>query len=249
MSENLTLRRPISTWWWVRKRTYFVFVMRELSSLFVAWFVLFLLLLVRAVGNSEAAYEDFLDWAASPVIVVVNVVGFVFIVLHAVTWFSLTPQAHGASGARTSGAGIPDHRRAVRRARGRVRLRLVAGAPMSKRRIEPLVWLTFSGGGVTAAMFLPVLAFLFALAFPLGWITPPSRDHLLGILGNPLTFLVLVGIFPVMLVHAAHRFRYTLYDGLQLKWRWQIALVCYGAAVFGAAAAFLILVTVLLSGW
>ena len=43
---------------------------------------------------------------------------------------------------------------------------------MTKRRIEPLVWLTFSGGGVTAAMFLPVLAFLFALAFPLGWIDP-----------------------------------------------------------------------------
>ena len=32
MSGNLTLRRPISTWWWLRKRTYFVFVMRELSS-------------------------------------------------------------------------------------------------------------------------------------------------------------------------------------------------------------------------
>ena len=46
--------------------------------------------------------------------------------------------------------------------------------PPLARRIEPLVWLTFSGGGVTAAMFLPVLAFLFALAFPLGWITPPS---------------------------------------------------------------------------
>ena len=91
--SDLTWRRPISTWWWLRKRTYFVFVMRELSSLFVAWFVLFLLLLVRAVGRGEAAYEDFLDWAASPVVVVINVVAFAFIVLHTVTWFSLTPQA------------------------------------------------------------------------------------------------------------------------------------------------------------
>jgi len=93
MSGNLTLRRPISTWWWLRKRTYFVFVMRELSSIFVAWYVLFLLLLVRAIDRSEGAYADFLDWAASPVIVAVNVVAFAFIVLHAVTWFSLTPQA------------------------------------------------------------------------------------------------------------------------------------------------------------
>ena len=44
-----------------------------------------------------------------------------------------------------------------------------------------------------------------------------------------------------MLVHAAHRFRYTLYDGLQLKWKWQIALLCYGGAIVGAGAAFLIL--------
>ena len=93
MSGNLTLRRPISTWWWVRRRTYFVFVMRELSSFFVAWYVLFLLLLVRAVDRGDEAYADFLDWAGSPLIVVINVVAFAFIVLHTVTWFSLTPQA------------------------------------------------------------------------------------------------------------------------------------------------------------
>jgi len=112
---------------------------------------------------------------------------------------------------------------------------------MTRRRIEPLVWLTFSAGGVTAAMFLPVLAFLFALAFPLGWITPPTHAHLLGVLSNPLTALALLGMFTVMLVHAAHRFRYTLYDGLQLKWRWRIAVICYGAALYGAAATFVIL--------
>ena len=60
---------------------------------------------------------------------------------------------------------------------------------------------------------------------------------------NPVTFLVLFGMFVVMLVHAAHRFRYTLYDGLQLKWQWQIALFCYGGALVGAAAAFFILAT------
>ena len=91
--SDLTWRRPISTWWWLRKRTYFVFVMRELSSLFVGWYVVFLLLLVHAVGQGDAEYQDFLDWAASPVVVAVDVVAFAFIVLHTVTWFSLTPQA------------------------------------------------------------------------------------------------------------------------------------------------------------
>lgn len=92
-TEVRVYRRPVSTWWWLRKRSYFVFVMRELSSLFVAWFVAYLLAFVYAVGRSEAAYEDFIDWAATPWVVVVNVVASAFLVLHVVTWFSLTPQA------------------------------------------------------------------------------------------------------------------------------------------------------------
>ena len=93
MTEVRTYRRPVSTWWWVRKRTYFVFVMRELSSIFIAWFVVFLLLLVAAVGRGGAAYKGFLDFAANPLVVAVNVVTFLFVVLHTVTWFSLTPKA------------------------------------------------------------------------------------------------------------------------------------------------------------
>lgn len=93
MSDDLLYRRPVSLLWWLRKRTYFVFVMRELSSLFIAWLVLYLLLLVRAVSRGGAAYADHLDWSASPWVVVLNVVAFLFVVLHAVTWFNLTPQA------------------------------------------------------------------------------------------------------------------------------------------------------------
>ena len=91
---DLRLYRPrISTWWWTRRRTYFVFVLRELSSVFIAWFVVYLLLFVNAVGRGEAAYRSFLDWAAAPWVVVLNLVGLVFVLLHTVTWFSLTPQA------------------------------------------------------------------------------------------------------------------------------------------------------------
>jgi fumarate reductase subunit C len=93
MTDQQTYRRPISTWWWTRKRTYFVFVMRELSSIFIAWFVVYLLVLLAAVARGSAAYDDFLDWASSPLVVVVNVVALLFVVLHVITWFSLTPQA------------------------------------------------------------------------------------------------------------------------------------------------------------
>ncbi len=106
-----------------------------------------------------------------------------------------------------------------------------------KFRVEPFLWLAFSGGGVMAAMLLPVLAFLFALAFPLGWLDPPDHAHLAAVVGHPITFLVLLGAFVMMLVHAAHRFRFTLYDGLQVKHRFLVAAVCYGAAFLGTFVA------------
>jgi fumarate reductase subunit C len=93
VSEDLTYRKPVSTWWWLRKRSYFLFVMRELSSLFVAWLVLYLLLFVRAVFQGEDEYLDFLDRASSGWLLVLNVVAFGFVVLHTVTWFGVTPQA------------------------------------------------------------------------------------------------------------------------------------------------------------
>jgi fumarate reductase subunit D len=112
---------------------------------------------------------------------------------------------------------------------------------MTKRRIEPLVWLTFSGGGVTAAMFLPVLVLLFAFAYPLGWVDAPGHEHLRALVQHPLTILVLLGMFAVMLVHAAHRFRYTLYDGLQLKHKLLVATLCYGGALAGVVMALVVL--------
>lgn len=112
-----------------------------------------------------------------------------------------------------------------------------------KRTYEPFVWLMFSGGGVAAALVLPVLLFLFGVALPLGWISAPDYGHLLAVLGNPLTRLGLLGVCALALVHGAHRFRYTLHDGLQLqRFDGLIATVCYGGALAGAvAAAYLLL--------
>jgi fumarate reductase subunit C len=97
-------RPRISLWWWLSKGSYLLFVLRELSSVFVAWFVVFLLLFVRAVYQGEDQYRDFLAWAGNPVVVLVNVIAFLFLILHTVTWFSLTPQAVPA---RVRGRPVP----------------------------------------------------------------------------------------------------------------------------------------------
>src|SRR5688572_20661765 len=80
-------RPRVSTYWWLGRRSYLAFILRELSSIFVAWFVVYLLLLVRAVSEGESSYRQFLGWSGRPVVLLINVVGLSFVVFHAITWF------------------------------------------------------------------------------------------------------------------------------------------------------------------
>ena len=63
---------------------------------------------------------------------------------------------------------------------------------------------------------------------------------------GPLTRIVLLGLCILALFHWAHRFRYTLYEGLQLKHLSKLIIVgCYGGALVGSALAFYLLLIVL----
>ena len=109
---------------------------------------------------------------------------------------------------------------------------------MAKQPIEPFLWMLFSAGGMMAALLIPILLFLFGLAFPLGWISPPDHAHLLSVLRHPLTRIVLFLLCVLSLFHWAHRFRYTLYDGLQIKQLNElINSLCYGGAIVGSILA------------
>jgi fumarate reductase subunit D len=61
---------------------------------------------------------------------------------------------------------------------------------------------------------------------------------MVAVLGHPVPALALFGLCALSLFHWAHRFRHTLYDGLQIKHLNElIALITYGAAVAGSVAA------------
>ena len=86
-------QRPVRLLWWTERRSYVLFVLRELSSVFIAWFVVFLLLLINAISNGEASYQKFLDWSGHWWVIAINVVAMLFVLLHSVTWFALAPRA------------------------------------------------------------------------------------------------------------------------------------------------------------
>ena len=87
------IRTRMSTYWWLGRRSYLAFIVRELSSIFVGWFAVYLLLLVRAVSRGETRYQEFLAWSGTPTVLTLNIVSLFFIVYHAITWFNLAPKA------------------------------------------------------------------------------------------------------------------------------------------------------------
>ena len=109
---------------------------------------------------------------------------------------------------------------------------------MAQKSSTAFFWALFSAGGVAAAFLLPVHVFLFGLAFPLGWLEPPSYDSLFSLLQFPVTRLYLLLLCVLSLFHWAHRFRYTLYDGAQIKHLSKVIVVgTYGGAFAGSVVA------------
>jgi succinate dehydrogenase subunit D len=107
-----------------------------------------------------------------------------------------------------------------------------------KRLLEPFLWALFSAGGVVAAFFIPVHLFLWGLAFPLGWMKTPGYESALALFHHPAVRIYLFVLCSLPLFHWAHRFRYTLYDGLQVKHLNElINTLCYGGALVGTAVA------------
>jgi fumarate reductase subunit D len=96
----------------------------------------------------------------------------------------------------------------------------------------------FGAGGTVAAFLFPIHLFLTGIAFPLGWFDPITYDRGLALMKSPLAKLYFLVLISLPLFHWAHRFRYTLYDGLQIKHlTLLIVILCYGSALVGTAFA------------
>lgn len=98
-------RPPVSVYWWLGEWHYLKFILRELSSVAVAWFVVETLLLLNALRNGPDAYAHFLDTMRNPLLIVLNVISLFFVIFHTVTWFNLAPSA---TPVRLGGKRLPD---------------------------------------------------------------------------------------------------------------------------------------------
>ena len=74
---------------------------------------------------------------------------------------------------------------------------------------EPIFWSLFAGGGMLAAMLLPICIVLTGLLVPMGAI---SAEALYAKVSHPIGKLVLLATIFLSLWHAAHRLKHTMHD-------------------------------------
>ena len=83
-----------------------------------------------------------------------------------------------------------------------------------------------------SALFLPALLIFFTLAIPLGLVEVPDPEYIRSLIQPVVVRLALAAVFSLSYFHWAHRFRFTLYEGLQLHaYSAIITLICYGTAI------------------
>ena len=86
-------RTRVSTYWWMLQWSYFRFVLRELTSLGVAYSCVILLCWIRALSLGPEAYEALQRRLASPVVILFTSISLLLALFHTITWFNLAPSA------------------------------------------------------------------------------------------------------------------------------------------------------------
>ncbi|HXZ87341.1 MAG TPA: hypothetical protein VEF07_02145 [Candidatus Binataceae bacterium] len=85
-------RPRMSAFWYFDRWPFLLFVLRELSSFFVAYFAVLILVQIYALSAGPTAYAGFQACLRNPLMIILNAVTLLFVLLHAVTWFNLVPR-------------------------------------------------------------------------------------------------------------------------------------------------------------
>jgi fumarate reductase subunit C len=85
--------RGIKRGWWLRRPRYLAYMVRELTSLFVALYSALLVLGLARLAQGPAAWDGFLVAVSTPGGLAFQLICLLFAIYHSVTWFAVTPKA------------------------------------------------------------------------------------------------------------------------------------------------------------
>lgn len=67
-------------------------MVRELTSLFVAGYCIFLLVIIGRISQGSMVYPDIIQLMKSPVSLIFHAFALPMVLYHTITWFNLTPK-------------------------------------------------------------------------------------------------------------------------------------------------------------
>lgn len=85
--------RPHSRAWFLQRPAYVRFMIRELTSVFIAGYLIVLLVTLARVGSGEAAAAEWLQTLSGTGWRAAHGLALAAAIWHSITWFNLVPQA------------------------------------------------------------------------------------------------------------------------------------------------------------
>lgn len=85
--------RSMAPTWWLSNRAYFLFMLRELTSVFIAAYLMLFLLMLQKLVVGREAYDAYLRFLATPGMLAFHALALAAALFHSITWFNLAPMA------------------------------------------------------------------------------------------------------------------------------------------------------------
>ena len=83
---------PLLWSWFTQRRSYRLFMAREATSIFLAGYLVYLIVWIYRIGQGPEGLAAAIDSARHPLTVVMHILALVAALYHSITWFNLTPK-------------------------------------------------------------------------------------------------------------------------------------------------------------
>ncbi len=83
---------PLPWSWFTQRRSYRLFMAREATSVFLAGYLVYLIVWIYRIGQGPEGLAAASDSARHPLTVAMHVLALVAALYHSITWFNLTPK-------------------------------------------------------------------------------------------------------------------------------------------------------------
>jgi fumarate reductase subunit C len=85
--------RKLPKWWWLRQRSYTIYMIRELTCIFIGAYTTVIVVGLMRLSQGRSEYDAFLNSLHSPFWITFHLVAILFALFHTVTWFGVAPKA------------------------------------------------------------------------------------------------------------------------------------------------------------